>query len=218
MRDAVLVLVREPGRFILRGERRKGPSLKLAALLFLATPAVASELPYSLGSEAQNETAEFLLQEAKKNRVTESVKFADGTEQTTAAFSTIASSSTRVFAITGTNTAFDLCRASVTITVSGTSPVFVWFSGNMGNSSTVHSIATFLQDDSFVSPITSTTGACRTYGAGATTLTQACGFFREVPAPSEGSHTYCIGFRADSASTWSVSGDVPAQFGAWQIQ
>lgn len=70
IRESVLVLLRESGRFIMRKQVRRPPSLKIIALLFLASAGHAQELPYALPSTAQNETAEYLLEQAKKDRWT----------------------------------------------------------------------------------------------------------------------------------------------------
>ncbi len=66
VREAVIVLIREPGRFLLRAQR-KPPAPKMALLaLLLSSPAAAQNLPFDTKDTATQETAEFLMQEITK--------------------------------------------------------------------------------------------------------------------------------------------------------
>ena len=117
-------------------------------------------------------------------------------------------------------TNFKVCYGSATITTGGSSPIVVFYSGDITNSGAAgtYCIINFLQDGAFISPASSTVGMGKSNNAAAGGSGNAT-TFRVLPAPSAGSHSWCVSLISPfgSSCTFSQGGAYGNQFGVIEL-
>ncbi len=132
--------------------------------------------------------------------------------------------STITYNLTGATTEttnFKLCYATGTLTTDGSSPVQVFYSGDITESGAAgrYCVINFLQDGAFISP------ASTTIGMGKATNSSAGGSgngttSRVFPAPSAGSHSWCISLISPfgDTCTFTSSSVLGNEFGVIELR
>ena len=118
------------------------------------------------------------------------------------------SAATNLAQATGTNTTFGTCIAgsTVTITTTGGSPILASVMATTYNGTATSIVScTIQQDGAFLTGMTTTKGGpwCTSSAA---SESNNCSFQMLFPAPSAGSHSYCIACRSN-AGTWTFAND-----------
>lgn len=122
---------------------------------------------------------------------------------------------------TAETTNFKLCYGTGTLTTGGTAPVVVFYSGDITNSGAAgtYCIINFLQDGAFISPATNAIGMGKSNNAAAGGSGNAS-TFRVFPAPSSGSHSWCVSMISPfgTTCTFSTGGTYGNQFGVIELR